>query len=204
MKAEEVWNGKAHVLWWVSISLVVPEPFKAQKLFLDLKGPVDGSDESGGRWVEKPRYGRIIPMLVLHAEGTARNEFALWKRRHLLKINNNCLLVNLKKEKPLKQRCGKLASRVMWLRPSCWQWGITLPAVLPAGTLVIIATSVISGLGPEFIFRRPERRSLHKTVRAIFMYKVLRPLAFPSTDVQVDQPHSHQNCAAQPSIFSLW
>lgn len=53
MKAEEVWNGKAHILWWVSISFVVPEPFKAQKLFLDLKGPVDGSDKSGGRWAEK-------------------------------------------------------------------------------------------------------------------------------------------------------
>lgn len=31
--------------------------------------------EAGG-W-KNPRYERIIPILVLHAEGTARNEFAL-------------------------------------------------------------------------------------------------------------------------------
>lgn len=50
MKSEELWNGKAHVLQWVSISFVILEPFKAQKLFIDLKGPAeDGSDKSGGR-----------------------------------------------------------------------------------------------------------------------------------------------------------
>lgn len=47
------WEGSRSL---VSQHFVVLEPFEGQKLFIDLKSPVeDGSDESGGRRGEKRR-----------------------------------------------------------------------------------------------------------------------------------------------------
>lgn len=88
---------------------------------------------------------------------------------------------------------SKILGRVIWVRKTLWQWGIVAPQVLPALTLVIIASSVISGLEGIFVICWLERLLLNdRGLGYLWTKEANIPLpVFGSTGVELDHwwPH---------------